>query len=386
MKKYVSTIVAILALAVAAPAFAANADNPDGCKPYGLFGQFSASFGAFEAAASQTIVEGDPVKFDGSRQIVIAGATDSQILGFARTAVTSSSAGDLIYVYNDPNAVYQCQCSGTFAITMIGTDVDLEGTTGIFEVNENATTYKPVKIVGYNHSDSVGANTRVLVTLNMSSLGHGGTGVHDDLAILDDLVIGDDVTIGGTLGVTGAVTGGSFTDGTATLDGSGNLTGVANLGATGDFTLGGHKLSQALFMGSFDYPEEDGSEWWGVAGAAALPASITAKACYINLTGIKAGAEILSYSIIGKSIEGAALTLDATLVEVALDGTESDPTGDGTNAITQIDSGLSFTAVAAFSAPYTVLANKAYRIKLLGTTAGGDSIVVQGANVVVNRK
>jgi len=237
MKRFLNITAVLLALLVFVPAvYAANADNPNGCRPAGLFGSFSEPFQAFEAAAAQTIAEGDPVKRDGSGQVVIGTATDSALLGFARTAVTASSAGDLIYVYSDPSTVFECQCSGTFAITMIGDAVDLEGTTGIFEVNENATTYMPVRIVNYNPNDSVGANTRVYVQLVMASLGNSAAGVFDDLEVLDDLTVGDDAGVGGDITVTGAVEGGTVTDGTATLDGSGNWSAIANLAMTGNIS------------------------------------------------------------------------------------------------------------------------------------------------------
>ena len=254
MSKKFNIVAALLALLILVPAaHAANTDNPDGCKPTGLFGQFSEPFQPFEAAAAQTIAEGDPVKLDGSGQVTIAAVTDSSLLGFARTAVAGSSAGDLIYVYSDPNTVFECQCSGSFAITMVGSSVDLEGTTGIFEVNENATVYKPVRIVGYNAADAVGANARVYVRLNMASLGNSSSGVFDDLAVLDDLTVGDDAaitglaTVGETLGVTGVSTlTAGLTDGVATLDGSGGWSGIANLAMTGNLT----GAVQGAFSGS----------------------------------------------------------------------------------------------------------------------------------------
>jgi hypothetical protein len=516
MKRFLNALAALMALLIFVPAvYAANADNPNGCKPAGLFGQLAEPFQPFETAAAQTIVEGDPVKLDGSGQIVIGTATDSTLLGFARTAVTASSAGDLIYVYSDPLTVFECQCSGTFAITMIGDAVDLEGSTGAFEVNENATTYRPLRILNYNPNDSVGANTRVYVQLVMSTVGGGASGVFDDLAVLDDLTVADDAGITGTATVgtltdgtmtvtagdftavgdigcdnvtgtatlqgvtltdgTATVTGGdiasvgavgcdsvtataavqglsltdgvatmtlgdlaavgavgcdsvtataaveglsltdgvatmtlgdlaavgavgcdsvtataaieglSLTDGTATLT-AGAITAATDITMSGDLDMGGHKDGMVLIAGSFDYPKADGSEWWGSAGAAALPQNITAKSCYLNIQGLKVGDEIVSYTIFGTAVENAALTLDVTLIEVAQDGTESDPTGDGTNAITQIDAGGDFSAQAVFTAPYTVATKKAYRLKVLGTTGAVDSIAVQGSVLTANIK
>jgi len=793
MKTIKTIMAALVALLIFAPAvYAANADNPDGCKPVGLFGQHSEPFQAYETAAAQTIVEGDPVKLDGSGQIVIGTAIDSALLGFARSGVTASSAGDLIYVYSNPSTVFQCQSSGSFAITMISDLVDLEGSTGIFEVNENASVYKPLRIVGYNPNDSVGANARLYVRLNMASLGAGASGVFEDLSVLDDLTVADDTAIGGLLGVTGDfavnttkftvtaasgntlvagtlditgncdadagldvsggsltidaqaitqttggqvtlagnvdadagldvagaaqtftgtlgswtmaladsaltqthtgqvtftgnadatlgldisgaaltvanqaitqttggqvtlagnldanlgidvagaaqtftgtlgswtmaladsaltqthtgqvtftgnldanlgidvaggdltiaegadkaiftapaltadrtitipdanvdlgdvahtnrteldaitaaqvtfagnldsnagvdITGGALTianqaitqttggqvdfagnvdaslgldvsgavlstsggftqsagtfgvvnsAGNATIDNSnatgatyvilgtdtnattfevqndsaadylkidgdgdqlytcaaasadayrveavggndyllidslvpsvaignattnpavsvlgfgqitlgGNVDASAGVDITGDLTLSGHKDSQTMIFGSFDYPEDDGTEWWGVGGAAQLPATITAKNCYINLSGLKVGDEIVSYTLYGTTIENTALTLDATLVEVNSAGTESDPLGDGTNAIAQVDATGDFGVTATFTAAYTVAAGRMYRIKLLGTTGATDTITVQAATGLLNRK
>ena len=256
MKTIKTIMAALVALLIFAPAvYAANADNPDGCKPVGLFGQHSEPFQAYETAAAQTIVEGDPVKLDGSGQIVIGTAIDSALLGFARSGVTASSAGDLIYVYSNPSTVFQCQSSGSFAITMISDLVDLEGSTGIFEVNENASVYKPLRIVGYNPNDSVGANARLYVRLNMASLGAGASGVFEDLSVLDDLTVADDTAIGGLLGVTGdfAVNTTKFTVTAAsgntlvagTLDITGNCDADAGLDVSGgSLTIDAQAITQ----------------------------------------------------------------------------------------------------------------------------------------------
>ncbi len=389
--KYLKITVAVLALCLASTsAFAANVDNPNGCLPSTFFGQGQATFAAYEAAAAQTIVEGDPVKLDGSGQVVIATAADSSLLGFAKSAVSASTVGDTIYIYNNPSQVFQCQCSGTFAITLMGSAVDLEGSTGIFEVNENASVTKAVRIVGFNVADSVGLNSRVYIQLNMSKLGPGSAGTFDDLYVMDDLTVAGNVDATKGLDVTGAALTVDAQAITQTTSGqvtfAGNVDAAAGVDITGDLTITGHIDGEEMFFGSFDYPEDAGTEWWGVAGAAALPQNISAKKAYINLQGLKIGDEIVSYQVLGTCIENAALTLDATLVRVDLAGSETDPTGDGTNAIAQVTANGNFSPTATFTAPHTVIADTAYRIILLGTTGAVDSISVQGVNVVINRK
>lgn len=418
MKKLINIIVAVLAAClIAAPAFAANTDNPSGCLPSKYHG-VEAPFAAYQAADAQTIVEGDPVKLDGAGQVVIGTASDSSLLGFARSAVTGSTAGDTIYVYNDPDQVYRCQCSGTFAIAMIGTSVDLEGSTGIFEVNENAVVTKAVRIVGYDLNDIVGANTRVFIQLNMSELGPGSSGVVDDLEVIDDLTVGDDASIGGdlalagaldinankfnvaaasgdttiagTLGVTGAATVGSLTDGTATLDGSGGLSGVADLSITGDFTLGGHKDGLSRQAGAC-YGASGGAEWVpGSDGSAdfslcALPQSITAKYGML-LCDVAVGEELVGASLMGFCTESNALTLDAAIVKCAkADGTCSAPTA--TSGFVQVDScAAAYDQQWSLDAVEVVSDDFIYGIRLLGTTAASDTIDVSGAHCVVNGK
>ena len=443
MKTLRNLIVLAIVVAFSGSAYAANTDNPNGCKPTGLFGQFVAPFSPFQAAASQTIVEGDPVKLDGSGQVVIGAATDSSLLGFARTAVTDSDAGDIIYVYNDPEQVYECQCSGTFALTMIGDAVDLEGSTGIFEVNENASTYQPVRIVGYNANDSVGANTRLFVRLNMSILGGGSAGVFDDLAVLDDLTVADDASVGGDLTVTGAVEGGTVTDGTVQFDGSGNISGALAITASGaieggsitdgtatlsggeiaaldkilndsgvavrnaadddyasissadhaingDLSVSGHRdgmsrQAQACY-GSIGNDEwEPGSDGGANFSLCALPASITAK-YGIMLCDVAVGDEITGAVVAGYCTENNAITLDVDVVKCAkADGACSVVTA--TTGFVQVDScAAAFDQSFSVDAAETVTDDYIYGIRLLGTTGATDAIAVSAAYCAINAK
>jgi hypothetical protein len=222
MKTVIKCLI-VLAVLLTAGIVQANVDNPNGCKPANLYGGV-ASFHVYDAAAAQTIREGDPVKLDHEGRVAIATATDSVLLGFARTAVTASTAGDDIYVYDDPNEIFQCQCSAAFKISMVGHEVDLEGTTGIYEVNAYSSIYKPVRIVGWNINDTVGDNTRVYVQVTMHVLGMGDTLVCDDAEVFDDLTVAGDATVTGTLG------GGTVTDGTISIS-AGTLTGGVSLAA-----------------------------------------------------------------------------------------------------------------------------------------------------------
>lgn len=142
----------------------ANLDNPRGFVPYGPPGTTH----KYETAASQTIAIGDFVTLDASKQVTIATATSDNLLGMAASPVTSSSAGDAIQVYDDPDQQYMGQCSGTYAITQNGAEVDIEGTTGIMEVNENAALKRVLVVVGLygDPKNAVGANADVYVRIN----------------------------------------------------------------------------------------------------------------------------------------------------------------------------------------------------------------------------
>ena len=66
---------------------------------------------------------------------------------------------------------FEGQCSETMAQTDIGEAVDIEGTTGIMEVNENANATGVIRITGLANGlkNAIGANARVRVVVNKSS-------------------------------------------------------------------------------------------------------------------------------------------------------------------------------------------------------------------------
>jgi hypothetical protein len=197
----------------------ANADNPNGFYPYGGSGIITTE----ETAAAQTIAVGDWVVLDAAGQVELATATTPKFYGVAASAVSASSAGDPINVYSDPLQKFIGQCSGTFARSMLDKEVDLEGTTGIQEINENAVLFQVLRIVAIQPDTEIGANSRVIVQAAKPQSGN----FEGDFETLD---VRGAATIGGTATV------GALTDGVATLDGSGNWTAILALTATGAIT------------------------------------------------------------------------------------------------------------------------------------------------------
>jgi len=152
----------------------ANKDIPNGFKPIGRYAQQT----LWPATASQTIVAGDMVFLDSAGRVSIATTSTAAVMGVAASSVVSSTAGDDIYVYDNPLQRFSGQCSGDGALAdpytcfTSGSCFDIEGTTGIMEINEDATTYDIVKVVGVGYdpltgnSSEVGTNQRKIFIIN----------------------------------------------------------------------------------------------------------------------------------------------------------------------------------------------------------------------------
>lgn len=145
----------------------ANSDIPNGFTvSSNHYGQ--AAVMHFPVAASQTIAKGDAVIL-ASGLVQIAVATSPQLLGIAAAAITTSGSVDrddtVAVVVALPGIVFEGQCSGSSTAALVGTACDIEGTTGIMEVNENATTEDVIQVVGLKSDEdpnlALGANDRV---------------------------------------------------------------------------------------------------------------------------------------------------------------------------------------------------------------------------------
>ena len=133
----------------------ANVDIPNGFKPRRSDPQVS----WHPVAASQTLVFGDPVLLDTAGRIIIAVENSSAALIGAMAGDSASAAVDtLVPVFDDPEEVFVAQFDGAPTRTAIYTTrasaacFDLKGSTGVFEINEAASSQDIVKVVGFPQS------------------------------------------------------------------------------------------------------------------------------------------------------------------------------------------------------------------------------------------
>lgn len=149
----------------------ANPDTPNGFRPVRTdSGQSAVVF--YPVAASQTIAKGDAVIL-ASGLVQIAVATSPQLLGVAASLkVTTGSVDrtDRIAVHVAiPGQVFEGQVSGDSTAALVGTTADIEGATGVMEVNENASVEDVVNIVGLKSDEdetlTLGTNDVVRFTI-----------------------------------------------------------------------------------------------------------------------------------------------------------------------------------------------------------------------------
>jgi len=122
--------------------------------------------------AGQTIAIGDPVRFS-SGQLRICTAADI-VAGVAAQPCASLAVGtEIKFVPAFPWIFFSAQTSGDYSNGLLFNLVDMEGTTGIFEVNEDANTNKTLRIIGKKDvgNTSIGNWCEVLVVFQESQFG-----------------------------------------------------------------------------------------------------------------------------------------------------------------------------------------------------------------------
>ena len=136
--------------------------------------------------AAGAIYPGDVVKLQASGDVVVAAAGDV-ILGVAAEYV--ASAGTEVLVYDDPEAEFMVQCSGTFALADIGLNADIVANSAdsTLKMSNHAldlttkavTSTLQFKIVGFmsKGENEVGASSIVRVKPNAHQFKAGNAGI-----------------------------------------------------------------------------------------------------------------------------------------------------------------------------------------------------------------
>lgn len=150
----------------------ANVDNPNGFQYEGSkVGTGAAPLLKVLVKSAVDLAEGDAVIMLTTGLVTIAASTSGQIYGVAAeplTALATAQSKTLIYPAAR-TAIFSGQCSGTGAQTDVGEMVDIEGTTGVMELNEDANIEAVAMIIGLKPGSAFGANARFLFTWVKSS-------------------------------------------------------------------------------------------------------------------------------------------------------------------------------------------------------------------------
>ena len=144
----------------------ANLDRPSGFKAVsGAGGSAAIPMYPAKVRIGVSLQPGDAIIMLSNGTVDIALAASTQILGVCQSVVTGGAAlVDCLYVPARADIVFEGQCSGTYTPVNAGESVDIEGATGVMEINENAQITGVARIIkladGIDNAD--GANARVL--------------------------------------------------------------------------------------------------------------------------------------------------------------------------------------------------------------------------------
>ena len=137
----------------------ANFNNPNGFRPI----SFPARTNVYKCSA--TVTKGDALAIASGEVLPFASASHTAVIG---VAAESGAATDSIQVYDDLTTEFEAQTSGTFALSQIGGSYDIEGATGVMQVNEDDASPGICVILAHYPlpgSEDVGNNARVKVVL-----------------------------------------------------------------------------------------------------------------------------------------------------------------------------------------------------------------------------
>jgi hypothetical protein len=151
-----------------------NIDNPHGFKYEYRKGGGTAPLEEFWTNSNTTLAKGDPVRLSTTGYVSIAAATTTiTLLGVAAHAVTGATGirKKVLVIPGYEDVVFSGQCSGAPTQAHIGSLVDLEGSTGIFEINEDATTTKAIRLLNFKPGTTIETNAEMYFNFNENCWG-----------------------------------------------------------------------------------------------------------------------------------------------------------------------------------------------------------------------
>lgn len=134
----------------------ANADRPDGFRPV----TSPARTNVYECSAA--VSTGDMVALVSGKVTPYDASSHTEVIGVA--AQDGAGSGALVQVFDDYTTLFEGQTSNSFAVTNIGANSDVSGSTGAMEVDAGAGSNSICRILEHYPlpgSEETGANARV---------------------------------------------------------------------------------------------------------------------------------------------------------------------------------------------------------------------------------
>ena len=145
----------------------ANIDRPSGFRAVAVIGGGAIPMYPAKVKIGTSLRSGDAIIKLSGGTVDIALAASAKIYGVCQSEVVGSAAlEDCDYVPAFPNILFEGQCSGAYTPVNEGETCDIEGATGVMEINEDAQATNVVRLfkLADEIDNAAGANARVLFT------------------------------------------------------------------------------------------------------------------------------------------------------------------------------------------------------------------------------
>lgn len=150
----------------------ANVDNPNGFRAIKSLTNSAIPLFTFYTTSNLTVNPGDAMTMLSTGVLDIATDASPAIFGVCQSKLTGETGVQkkCLIVPASRDIVFEGQCSGSFTPANVGEAVDIEGGTGVMEINENAQSVGVAQIIGLGKglNNAAGTNARVLFTWKKS--------------------------------------------------------------------------------------------------------------------------------------------------------------------------------------------------------------------------